>query len=179
MTPAQAALARDATGLRRYRSARTPWTPDTLRGILGAMNSTTSSARVVTLLTLLMATIVALTLTGCSTDTAPEEIAFDGTHVSASTFAAATEIEGVTVIDVRTPEEFASGHLPGAVNLDIQAADFTDQVNALDPADEYAVYCRSGNRSAAAIDLMTQAGVTNTIGLTGGIGAWVGDVVTG
>jgi len=143
-----------------------------------AMNSTTFTPRAVTMLMVLIAAVAALTLTGCSADAEPEVLVFDGSHVSDATFAAATEVQGVTVIDVRTPDEFASGHLPGAVNLDVQAADFADQVNALDAAGDYAVYCRSGNRSAAAVELMTQAGVTNTIGLTGGIGAWTGEVVT-
>lgn len=143
------------------------------------MTSTRSFPRVAVLLAALLAAIAAMTLTGCSSETAPEDVAFDGSHVAASTFAAATEVDGVTVIDVRTPAEFAEGHLPGAVNIDINGADFAAQVAELDPEGEYAVYCRSGNRSAAAIDYMTSAGVTSTIGLTGGIGAWGGEVVTG
>ncbi len=143
------------------------------------MTSTRSFPRAAVLLAALLAAVAAMTLTGCSTETAPEDVAFDGSHVSASTFAAATEVDGVTVIDVRTPAEYAEGHLPGALNLDINGADFAAQVAELDPEAEYAVYCRSGNRSAAAIDYMTSAGVTQTVGLSGGIGAWTGDVVTG
>lgn len=68
------------------------------------------------------------------------------------------------VIDVRTPAEFAAEHVDGAVNLDVQAADFAAQVAALDPAGTYLVYCRSGNRSAAAAATMTSAGLTVTDG---------------
>ena len=64
------------------------------------------------------------------------------------------------VIDVRTPEEFASGHLEGAVNIDVQSASFDAAVSELPTDGEYVVYCRSGNRSAAAIDRMEGLGFT-------------------
>ncbi|MDN4476644.1 rhodanese-like domain-containing protein [Demequina sp. SYSU T00192] len=108
-----------------------------------------------------------------------ESVAFDASHVSAAAFAVAAAEEGVTIVDVRTPAEYAEGHLPGAVNIDVSGGDFEAQVSALDPEAEYAVYCRSGSRSRAAIDIMTGAGVEHTVGLEGGIGAWTGDVVTG
>lgn len=126
---------------------------------------------------------VALLLAACSAgsgqeaDAAPP--AFDGTHVDAAAFEAATQAEGVTVIDVRTPEEFAEGHLPGAINLDVQDPAFSVLVTELDPDANYAIYCRSGNRSRAAQEFLTQMGVTHTVGLEGGIAAWTGDVVTG
>ncbi|WP_296665487.1 rhodanese-like domain-containing protein [Demequina sp.] len=106
-------------------------------------------------------------------------VAFDGAHVSSDAFAAAVAEDGVTVVDVRTPAEFAEGHLPDAVNIDVSDPGFADAVAALDPDAEYAVYCRSGNRSRAAIDQMTAGGVAHTVGLEGGIGAWGGEVVTG
>jgi len=125
--------------------------------------------------TIVVAAVAAVALAACSSGAA-ELPAFEGQHVNAASFELATQEEGVTVIDVRTPEEFASGHLPGAVNLNVEGADFPAQIAALDPDAEYAVYCRSGNRSRAAIDYMTQQGVTHTVGLEGGIGAWKGDV---
>lgn len=67
----------------------------------------------------------------------------------------------MTIIDVRTPEEYAEGHLEGAVNIDIQAEDFKEQIAALDPAGNYAVYCRSGNRSGQAVSFMESAGFTS------------------
>ena len=72
------------------------------------------------------------------------------------------------VIDVRTPAEFATEHVEGAVNVDVQAPDFATKIAALDPAGTYLVYCRSGNRSAAAAATMTSAGlkVTDGGGLT-------------
>lgn len=65
------------------------------------------------------------------------------------------------VIDVRTPVEFASGHLDGAINIDVQSPDFEALVSELDPAGSYYVYCRSGNRSAQAIDRMAALGFTD------------------
>lgn len=128
-----------------------------------------------TLRTVLIAALAAVALSACSSGPA-EAPAFDGSHVSASSFAAAVDVEGVTVVDVRTPAEYAEGHLPGAVNIDVEDATFPDKIAQLDPAGDYAVYCRSGNRSRVAIDYMTQAGVTHTVGLEGGIGAWTGDI---
>jgi len=62
------------------------------------------------------------------------------------------------IIDVRTPAEFASGHLDGAVNIDVQSPDFAAQMMELDPNGDYFVYCRSGNRSGQAIAQMNQMG---------------------
>ncbi|WNM25196.1 rhodanese-like domain-containing protein [Demequina capsici] len=122
-------------------------------------------------------------LAACSTDDAatvqPADVVFDGSHVDYATFAAATQVSGVTVIDVRTPSEYAAGHIPGAINVDVSAATFPTQIAGLDPSADYAVYCQSGNRSRAAVATMTAAGFTALIGLEGGIGAWKGDVVTG
>ena len=67
------------------------------------------------------------------------------------------------VIDVRTAEEFATGHLDGALNFDVQSSNFADQVSGLDPAANYVVYCRSGNRSTAAIESMKALDFTGTL----------------
>jgi len=128
-----------------------------------------------TLRTVLIAAIAAVALSACSSEPAGPP-AFDGSHVSASSFAASTQVAEVIIVDVRTPAEFADGHIPGAVNIDVEDATFPDKIARLDPAVDYAVYCRSGNRSRAAIDFMTHAGVTHTVGLEGGIGAWKGDI---
>ena len=125
--------------------------------------------------TVILAAVAAVALAACSSGPA-EPPAFDGSHVSASSFALAVEQPGVTVVDVRTPAEFADGHLPGAVNINVEDPAFPDAIAALDATADYAVYCRSGNRSRAAMDYMTQAGVTQTVGLEGGITAWKGTV---
>jgi phage shock protein E len=65
------------------------------------------------------------------------------------------------IIDVRTPEEFATGHLEGAVNIDVQSPDFGTIISQLPTDAEYFVYCRSGNRSGQAIETMTASGFTD------------------
>lgn len=67
------------------------------------------------------------------------------------------------VIDVRTPDEVATGHLHGSINIDIQGADFEAQMNALDKSKNYVVYCHSGNRAGQAIDWMTNHGFTGKL----------------
>lgn len=72
-------------------------------------------------------------------------------------------LDARTVIDVRTPAEFAQGHIAGAVNIDVEASDFAGQIKALDPKAPYLVYCRSGRRSAMAADQMAAAGFTDIV----------------
>ncbi len=64
----------------------------------------------------------------------------------------------LVVIDVRTPDEFATGHLADARLIDIQGAAFRSAIGALDRDEPYFVYCRSGNRSAQAIAVMEELG---------------------
>ncbi len=68
--------------------------------------------------------------------------------------------DDTVIIDVRTPQEFATGHLVGAINIDVQSPDFRDRVMALDTDGDYFIYCRSGNRSGQAIAQMSQMGFT-------------------
>ena len=105
-----------------------------------------------------------------------------GSELDAADFAAALKAPETVILDVRTAEEFAGGHIPGAVNIDVQSPDFAGQVAALDPNVPYAVYCRTGNRSQVALDLMAQMGITDAYHLGGGVGAWQeagGELVTG
>ena len=64
------------------------------------------------------------------------------------------------VIDVRTAAEFAEGHVQGAINLDVENGAFQAKLSSLDKSVEYALYCRSGRRSAMAAELMATAGFT-------------------
>ena len=81
--------------------------------------------------------------------------------------ACATQTEDPTayaaIIDVRTPEEWATGHLEGAVRIGIADADFAQQLEALDKSADYYIYCRSGNRAGQAIDYMQSAGFTGKL----------------
>ncbi len=70
---------------------------------------------------------------------------------------------GAVLLDVRTPEEYAAGHLPGAQNLNFRAADFSTLVAQLDPKVSYIIYCASGNRSSKTILLMQDKGFEQLI----------------
>ena len=64
------------------------------------------------------------------------------------------------VIDVSSASEFAEGHVQGAINLDIENGAFQAKLSSLDKSVGYALYCRSGRRSAIAAELMATAGFT-------------------
>lgn len=78
------------------------------------------------------------------------------------------------VLDVRTPEEFAQGHLleKTPFNLNFDAADFREQLARLDREKTYLVYCRTGNRSHETMKLMKELGFRRVYDLKGGIVAW-------
>jgi rhodanese-related sulfurtransferase len=80
----------------------------------------------------------------------------------------------VVVIDVRTPAEFAEGHIARAQVVDVSAADFPEQIAKFDPSATYLVYCHSGNRSGQATAIMATLGFSNVYDLDGGIIAWQG-----
>ena len=67
------------------------------------------------------------------------------------------------VIDVRTPAEYAAGHIAGAQNIDVEAADFGTRIATLDKKGAYLVYCHSGRRSGLAADQMAKAGFTDIV----------------
>jgi phage shock protein E len=92
--------------------------------------------------------------------------------VDAAAAIAADPPADLVLLDVRTPEEFADGHLEGAVLIDFYDADFAEQLAALDPDVPYLVYCRSGNRSGQAMSVMEELGFTSAVDVDGGIVAW-------
>jgi phage shock protein E len=73
------------------------------------------------------------------------------------------------LIDVRTPEEFVSGHIAGAINIPVDA--LQSRLSEVASDQPVVVYCRSGNRSATASDILAQNGFDTVYDL-GGILAW-------
>jgi len=71
------------------------------------------------------------------------------------------------VIDVRSAQEYASGHLEGAVNMDVESANFAEQISTLDKNGSYVLYCHSGRRAGIALDTMKAAGFTNVVNAGG------------
>ncbi len=76
------------------------------------------------------------------------------------------------VIDVRTPEEVAEGHLPGALTFNFLGGNFGEEIQKLNKKKTYLLYCRSGNRTRKAADLMQKSGFKHVYMLEGGITAW-------
>lgn len=137
------------------------------------------------------AVLTALTvgLTGCSAESSSESTAAAAVQgpaaapakpdapvrVGVSEFAEIIGAPGVTILDVRTPEEFAEGHIAGAINIPVEYPDYIDRVSELDPNGIYAVYCRSGNRSQPAVAGLASVGVTGVYELESGTVGWTGE----
>lgn len=95
--------------------------------------------------------------------------------IATSEFSKEVEDASHVIIDVRTPSEYAEGHIQGAKNIDFSADDFTSRIESLPRDASYALYCRSGNRSKKALDVMTSLGFTHVVDMRGGIQAWASE----
>lgn len=80
--------------------------------------------------------------------------------------------ENQLIIDVRTPDEFAQGHIKGAVNINLFDRNFTEQFNNFDKSEPIFIYCRSGNRTSKASKQLAKLGFENIYDLQGGIINW-------
>ena len=78
----------------------------------------------------------------------------------------------ITVLDVRTPAEYEDGHIKGAVNLDAMSEDFAERVAKLKKDEAYLIHCRSGRRSAAALETMRAAGFETVAHMNEGVNGW-------
>lgn len=96
--------------------------------------------------------------------------------VEADEFAREIAKEGVQVVDVRTASEYAEGHIPNAVNIDVLKADFAEKIASLDKEQKLAIYCRSGRRSKSAAEQAVKMGFT-VVELDGGVLSWSGKLV--
>lgn len=93
-------------------------------------------------------------------------------NVDAATFDQLLAANKHQLIDVRTTEEFAEGHLTGAISMNYLGPNFLEQLEQLDASQQYLVYCRSGRRSVRACTLMKNAGIDHIAHLDGGLSAW-------
>jgi rhodanese-related sulfurtransferase len=78
--------------------------------------------------------------------------------------------ENAVLVDVRTGDEYAGGHIARAVNVDFYDPAFVEKMKTLGTDKNFFIYCRSGNRSGQAVSTLTQAGLT-VQDLKGGIGS--------
>ena len=119
--------------------------------------------------------LVALLLAGCAAPA--EEIAYRQINMDEA-ITMMEEESGYIILDVRTPEEFAEKHIPGALNIPNETIG-TEEIPELPDKDQLIlVYCRSGNRSKQASEKLVALGYTNIVEF-GGINDWPGETVTG
>jgi len=78
----------------------------------------------------------------------------------------------IVILDVRTAEEFAAGHLKGAHNIDIRQQDAYSKIDKLNPKATYLVYCRTNHRSGMAVDYMMQKGFKLVYQMMDGFPGW-------
>ena len=152
-----------APGKRAYRGGCRGLSPVKWSYTLGGMRSVSRGLAAAALGLALVAGTAA-----CSSDSAGSSSAVS---TVAPSDAAALIDDGATVIDVRTPAEFAAGHIPGALNINVESGSFAEEIAELEQSETYVVYCRTGRRSALAADQMAEAGFT-TVKDLGGLSSW-------
>jgi rhodanese-related sulfurtransferase len=81
----------------------------------------------------------------------------------------------IVIIDIRTPEEFAEGHLAGAINLDFMGDDFEAKLAALDREKPFLMHCASGGRSGRSLPVFEKLGFERLYHLNTGFNGWVAD----
>jgi len=93
-------------------------------------------------------------------------------NLTVDEFAQMTANKANIILDVRTAREFESGHLSGALNLDVTAAGFAEKAVALDKSKTYLVHCAAGGRSVKACETLGRLGFSQLYNLPGGFRAW-------
>jgi phage shock protein E len=107
--------------------------------------------------------VIALLAAGCSSGAEDSVAASERAGEVADQAGVVGAAKGRTLVDVRTPAEFSAGHLREAQNIDVQDPSFDRRISELPKDGSYLVYCRSGNRSAAATARMKQLGFTDVV----------------
>ena len=119
--------------------------------------------------------LAALLMVGCAAPA--EEITYRQVNMDEA-ITMMEEESGYIILNVRTPEEFAERHIPGAINIPNETIS-TEEIPELPDKDQrILVYCRSGNRSKQASEKLVVLGYTNIVEF-GGINDWPGEIVTG
>lgn len=77
------------------------------------------------------------------------------------------------ILDIRTPEEIAKGHIEGAETADFLSSDFGEKLRGMDKNKKYYVYCRSGKRTVSASEKMKEMGFRKVFVLEGGLNNWI------
>ena len=94
-------------------------------------------------------------------------------EITTADFKSLNSVDDIQLIDVRTIEEYNSGYIGGALNIDFYKSSFIDSINVLDKSKTTVVYCKSGNRSSKSALMMKSLGFKNVYNLkeewTGGL----------
>ena len=97
---------------------------------------------------------------------------FSQKKIDQAKFKTLMNLENVQIIDVRTPEEFADGHIQNAVNIDYFSKSFSVNISKLNKQKTVLVYCAAGGRSATAAKELKKLGFKKVYDLTGGYDDW-------
>lgn len=115
---------------------------------------------------------ILLMFISCTPATENKKVAAAADDLAAEQFSGQIKSDPAgVVLDVRSPEEFQSGHISNAVNMDYNAPDFTQNTEGLDKTKTYYVYCKVGGRSSKAADILRSKGF-HAVTLNGGLDAW-------
>lgn len=123
----------------------------------------------------LLFTLFWLSLASCGQQqkkNAADEVEADETIVRISAQELNNIDKDILLIDVRTPEEYASGHLENAINIDFKGSDFKNRIAELNKDEDVYVYCKMGGRSGNTAKMMESMGFEKVYDLKGGILQW-------
>lgn len=123
---------------------------------------------------ILIIVVAAAAIFFLNNDTSPEDVATtvaqEGGLISPAEYQTSFSSEDHILIDVRTPQEFAAGHIAGAINIPVD--DLNQRLSEIPTDETIVVYCRSGNRSGTATDILNNAGFNPVYDIDGGTIAW-------
>ncbi len=121
-------------------------------------------------ISIILSVVIGLTLLNCKQSAAQQS-----TLLEPQEFKEFLSSNEVLLIDVRTPQEFNSGHIENAVNIDFKSPDFAMAVQKLDTTKTLVIYCRSGRRSGMGTPTFVKAGFKQLYDLKGGVLNWQKD----
>lgn len=149
-------------------------TPATIAGRAIKNNKHKQMKSIITKIALLI--VLSISITSCAqttkTETSSIETKQDGIVSLISSKDLNEKLGDIQLIDVRTPEEYAKGHLKNAVNINFYDSTFASDMDKLDKSKQLYIYCGTGIRSSKASKQLGKMGFTKVYDLEGGINDW-------
>lgn len=122
---------------------------------------------------LVIGLLISFSFISCNSDESSQNEGKIIKHLDAKEFHdKLSETKDHQLVDVRSPEEFNSGHIDNAENIDINSPDFEKEIQNLDKKRPVFLYCRSGGRSSTASNILKKLGFEIVYDMKGGITAW-------